>query len=81
MIRIGCKKGGVTMNSNKEISSVSLNELKEFVQQFAPVIPEEKQLIIYDTIEQVETSGGIQTKEINPSTMESNGSTSTDNLN
>ena len=62
MIRIGCKKGGVTMNSNKEISSVSLNELKEFVQQFAPVIPEEKQLIIYDTIEQVETSGGLQTE-------------------
>ena len=38
------------MNSNKEISSASLNELKEFVQQFASVIPEEKQLIIYDTI-------------------------------
>ena len=36
------------MNPNKEISSASLNELKEFVQQFAPVIPEEKQLIIYD---------------------------------
>ena len=50
------------MNSNKEISLASLNELKEFVQQFAPVIPEEKQLIIYDTIEQVETSGGIQTE-------------------
>ena len=50
------------MNPNKEISSASLNELKEFVQQFAPVIPEEKQLIIYDMIEQVETSGGIQTE-------------------
>ena len=48
------------MNSNTEISSTSLNELKGFVQQFAQIIPEEKQSVIYNTIEQVETSGGIQ---------------------
>ena len=53
------------MNPNKETPSASLNELKElnkFVQQFAHVIPEEKQSIIYDTIEQVESSGGIQSE-------------------
>ena len=48
------------MNSNTEISSTSLNELKGFVQQFAQIIPEEKQSVIYNTIAQVEASGGIQ---------------------
>ena len=48
------------MNSNTEISAKSLDELKGFVQQFAQIIPEEKQSVIYNTIEQVETSGGIQ---------------------
>ena len=60
MIRIEQTVGGECVMENNQMMSESMETLKAFLKQFEMVIPEEKRAIIYNTIEQVESSGGIQ---------------------
>ncbi len=47
-------------NSAMNITPDSIEELKWFVKQFEMLLPEDKRAVIYNAIEEIETSGGIQ---------------------
>ena len=47
-------------NSAMNITPDSIEELKGFVKQFEMLLPEDKRAVIYNAIEEIETSGGIQ---------------------
>ena len=50
-------------NSAMNITPDSIEELKGFVKQFEMLLPEDKRAVIYNAIEEIETSGGIQNEE------------------
>lgn len=51
------------MNFNEIQPPRSLDELKALVQQFEVFLPEENRKIIWDIIDEIESTGGIQNKE------------------